>query len=139
MTLAVIIDTKLCENKTLSKESVDFSGRQAEIDAQLAAQLAAERVSREMKQAALGLNRNRRLLSRRRWKLNKGSACWLILNVSVRPGQRDLFLQKLNTEQAKYGDLDDQGIPCESLQKSLIIELDARKNSLLQETRTLAQ
>jgi len=49
------------------------------------------------------------------------------------------LLQMLNSEQAKYGDLDDQGMPRDPLRKSLIIELEARKNSLIQEARTRAQ
>ena len=49
------------------------------------------------------------------------------------------LLLMLNAEQAKYGDLDDQGVPRDPLQKQLINELEARKNSLVQEAGKLAQ
>ncbi|MDT8427655.1 MAG: hypothetical protein RQ757_02685 [Pseudomonadales bacterium] len=47
------------------------------------------------------------------------------------------LLQMLNTEQAKYEQTDANGLPVEPLQKAVIAELEARKNSLKAEAERL--
>lgn len=49
------------------------------------------------------------------------------------------LLKILNAEQLKYGNTNAAGEPVEPLQKELIADLEARKNSLVQEAQALSQ
>ena len=49
------------------------------------------------------------------------------------------LLEVLTAEQLKYGNTNAAGAPVESMQKELIADLEARKNSLRQEAQALSR
>lgn len=124
---------QLAAARELAEQQAEERARQAAELRRQQQQVEAARVQREQQEQIAALQRR---LAQTEENVRRREQANATLTQAITAAEE--LLQMLASEQLKYENLDAQGGTVEPLQKALISELEARKNALVQQARTLS-